>query len=65
LGDRQLFGKPAGRARRIFAPSRHGKEHLQIAAEENKGDQRRDEEQELHSSCIAQSLFTFKKTDGD
>jgi len=43
----------------------HGKKHLQIAAEEDKGDQRRDEEQELHSSCIAQSLFTFKKTDGD
>jgi|GEM_PF-3276272 len=44
---------------------RHGKEHLQIAAEEDEGDQRRDEEQKFHFSCIAQLLFTFKKTDGD
>jgi hypothetical protein len=50
---------------KIVACLRHGKKHLQIAAEKGKGDQRHDEEQELHASCIAQSLFTFKKTDGD
>ncbi|MBQ0710091.1 MULTISPECIES: hypothetical protein [unclassified Ochrobactrum] len=61
----QLFGRVTGEWINAVMRSRHGKEHLQIAAEKDKSDQRRDEEQELHPSCIAQSLFTFKKTDGD